>query len=327
MKIFIVLLLLTVLIGCSQPTKKQSHASTKISPLNTLYDFRIIDSQSEERLNISQLAKRLKQADVVFLGEFHGNHASHLLQAQLQAELFSQRSNQVLTMEQFTTDYQDVLDHYFDEEIGEKLLIKQADAWRNYTASYRPLIEFAKHHSLPVYAANAPAGYVRCVGRHGQSYLDKFKDDEYLPKQPFLNDADYEKKFMKFMGKMRKSSRLPKRSYYAQLLRDNSMAETIVTALKENPNAQVIHTNGAFHSNRFLGTAGLLKQRNPALNIAVISPVHVENMAEPTYQKTDLEKGNFIYLLSPQPADYKQAENRKKAFKNMFKKSKEKHCK
>jgi len=168
---------------------------------------------------------------------------------------------------------------------------------------------------------------VRCVGRNGATYLDKFNHDKSLPKQPFLNDKAYEKKFMGFMKKNRKGSTSPKKSYFAQLFRDNSMAETILKALAEHPNAQVIHTNGAFHSNQFLGTAGLLKKRQPALKIAVISPIHVKDIKQPSYQLKDLKAGNFIYLITPQPNNYKQTKNRMKAFKEMFKNANKKVCK
>ncbi len=326
--IFFGLITAMFLTACSQhPIKEDvSSEAQKITPLASAYDFRIIDSNNREIISITQLASRLKDIDVVFLGEYHGNHASHLLQAQLQAALYQLRPNQVLTMEQFTTDNQSAIDDYMDEEIGEKMLIKQGDAWNNYVASYRPLVEFSKRHSLPVYAANAPASYVRCVGRHGESYLTKFKADGNLPKQPFLSEQAYEDKFMGFMGKMRKSARIPRRSYSAQLLRDNSMAETIIRALEDNPKAQVIHTNGAFHSDSFLGTAGLVKKRNPALKIAVISPIHVKNIEKPTYHTDDLKKGSFIYLLSKQPDNYKQAKNRMASFKAMFKRSNRKIC-
>ena len=327
--VFVVLIVTMFLTACSTvPSKKISTSNlTTSKPLMSLYDFQIIESSSQQQVSVTELARRLRDVDVIFLGEYHANHAAHLLQAQLQAALFQQRPNQVLTMEQFTTNNQSVIDAYMDDEIGEKTLMKEGKAWNNYVASYRPLIEFSKRHGLPVYAANAPADYVRCVGRHGEAYLDKFKSDENLPKQPFLSEKAYEDKFMAFMGKMRKSSRLPKRSYSAQLLRDNSMAETIITALEDHSNAQVIHTNGAFHSDSFLGTAGLVKKRNPTLKIAVISPVHVKDSEKTSYQTSDLAKGNFIYLLAKQPDNYKQAKNRKASFKAMFKRSNKHICK
>jgi len=131
MKFTLSLLLLFMLTACN---------SLSIKPLANSYDFQIIDSDSQKKITLNLLANKLQNFDVVFLGEFHGNHASHLLQAQLQAALFAQNPNQILTMEQFTTDKQVVLNAYLDDEIGEKILIKKANAWHNYTASYSPLV-------------------------------------------------------------------------------------------------------------------------------------------------------------------------------------------
>ncbi len=332
MRILTIISLILLITGCTQPIKQQStykqstYSDNKIQPLFTLYDFQIIDSVTEKLLSVKELAAKVQDADVIFIGEYHGNHASHLLQAQLQSELFKLNPKQILTLEQFTTEKQHILDAYLDGKIGEKTLIKQANAWSNYKASYRPLIEFAKRNLLPVYAANAPAGHVRCVAREGKQYLDRFKDNKYLPQQPFLSNKYYEEKFMNIMQEL-KGNRDHKNSFYAQLLRDNSMAEIIIKALNAHPNYQLIHLNGAFHSNNFLGTVALLKQRNPALNIKVISPVRVEDIKQPSYTKVDLAKGNFIYLITPQPVKYKKAENRKAAFKKMFQKSREKVCK
>src|SRR5690554_7260780 len=52
---------------------------------------------------------------------------------------------------------------------GETEMLEDANVWVNYKASYRPLVEFARQHQLPVIAANAPAVTVRCVGREGKA--------------------------------------------------------------------------------------------------------------------------------------------------------------
>ncbi len=71
-------------------------------------------------MSLQTLVESLKDVDVVFIGEFHGNQASHLLEAQLQAKLYQQRPNQVVSLEQFNRDQQAILNRYLDGEIGEK---------------------------------------------------------------------------------------------------------------------------------------------------------------------------------------------------------------
>ena len=336
------------LTGCSLSANKKQPANPPVETLSlpapistqsiqsiqTVYDFILLDSQTQQTISVQQLAKQLKNTDVVFVGEFHGNHASHLLQAQLQNQLFLQNPNQVLSMEQFNRDQQSVVNRYLDGEVGEAYLINEAPAWENYTASYRPLVEFAKQHFLPVIAANAPADTVRCIGRQGEAYLDKLTPEEtsLIAEQPLMDVTGYRAFFMNFLsGSSHFNEVKANNSYLAQLTRDNTMAESILNALQANPGAQVIHTNGAFHSNNGLGTVGALKRLDPNVSIKIISPVHVEVQEQETAVRfalsdDDFKKGDVIYLLQPQPEKYITASYRQQAFKRMFKKADAKPC-
>ena len=310
-------------------------SASSLPAFNTLYDYHLIETKTNQPITFSQMVEQLKQKEVIFIGEFHGNHASHLLEAQLQAALYQTHPNQILSLEQFNRDQQPILNRYLDNTIGEKTLIKEAPAWPNYAGSYRPLVEFAKQHFLPVIAANAPSQIVRCVGRQGTDYLHKLPPNEraLIAKTPFLTTSAYTEKFNQFLTEKmgiaqpdahtndHQNNRL-----LAQLLRDNTMAEAINQALKQSPGAQVLHINGAFHSNDYLGTVAALKRLNPALNIAVISPIRVTDPQAPAYQTSDLTLGDFLYLLQPQPIAYVQASKRQAAFKAMFKDAAQKPC-
>ncbi|MEA3406029.1 MAG: ChaN family lipoprotein [Pseudomonadota bacterium] len=314
-----------ILQGCSFVAEKPD----KLPTLQTAYDFVLFDSQTRQPASVQQLALQLADADVIFIGEFHGNHASHLLQAQLQNQFYQQNPKQVLSMEQFNRDQQPILNQYLDDEVGEAYLINEAPAWENYAASYRPLVSFAKQNLLPVIAANAPADTVRCIGRQGQAYLAKLTEDEksLIAEAPFKEVDGYREQFMEWL---KDSSHFDEakaeKSYLAQLTRDNTMAESILLALSDYPDHQIVHTNGAFHSNHYLGTAGALKRMNSELNIKVISPIHSEDSQSLIINKEAYQKGDFIYLLQPQPEKYVNASYRKQAFKAMFENADSKAC-
>jgi len=305
------------------------HVANEDPKLHTAYDYILLNSQTQQPLSVSQLATELKDTDVIFIGEFHGNHASHLLQSQLQTLLYQQRPNQILSMEQFNRDQQGILNQYLDHEVGEAHLINEAPAWENYAGSYRPLVEFAKQHFLPVIAANAPADTVRCIGRQGEVYLEKLTEEEanLIAQQPLVDVEGYRDFFMDFLnGSSHFDEAKANNSYLAQLSRDNTMAESILNALNANTGAQVIHTNGAFHSNNGLGTVGALKRLNPKLKIKIISPVHVDAEQPMQFSPEDYEKGDYLSLLQPQPEKYLKASNRQLAFKRMFKNADAKLC-
>lgn len=324
---FLPILGLFMLFGCQSNPAKPPITTAKVN-LTTAYDYQLLNATANPT-TLSEVITHLKQADVVLIGEFHGNHASHLLQMQLLSALHQQnlahQKNTQLSMEMFTRDQQPILNDYLDGFIGERYLINEAPAWNNYAGSYRPLIEYAKQHEIPVIAANASGEIVRCIGQQGATYLEKLTTEQKteLAKHPFTDITGYEKKFFGFMlGQSEKTpNQRQKQSYLAQLTRDNTMAESIWKALQQSPNTQVIHLNGRFHSAEHLGTAGALTRLQPNLNIQVITPIHLPEFTDLTVEK---RPDNFYYLLNPQPDEFVDPEYRKKIRKNRFDRAKEK---
>ncbi len=316
--------LLTAILCClSACTASSSLNTTENRPvyeLPTLYDYQLLDKHYQP-LSLAQLAASLADVDVVFVGEYHRNQASHLLQMRLLQALHQQRQRPiVLAMEQFERDQQGIVDNYLKHKVGERYLIEEGSAWKNYQGSYRPLVEYARQHKLPVIAANAPGQIIRCIGRQGESYLDKLSAEEkkLLAAQPFADVPGYADKFFGLMGGSghARAGKRMQQSYLAQLARDNTMAESIARALQQTPGAQVVHLNGRFHSAGHLGTAGALKRIHPELNIAVITPVHVDTLAE--FKQDNQHPDDFYYLLNRQPQEFVNPESMKKRHKAMF---------
>lgn len=340
-KLLPLLLSTTLLTGCqSLPT---THSNQKpITNLTNAYSYQLLKA-NKQAINLKQLATELNQADVIFIGEYHGNHASHLLQTQLFELMHQQHPKLVLSMEMFNRDQQATLNEYLDGIIGEQTLIDQAPAWNNYKASYRPTVEYAKQHLLPVIAANASGDLIRCIGAQGKSYLAKLdkQEQQWLAQQPFAEIKGYEDKFFGFMNQAghqsndesdehrghnnKKISQQSRNTYLAQITRDNTMAESILKAIQHNPGSKLIHLNGSFHSENHLGTVGALKRLAPQLNIKVITPIYQKDFeAEENNLATKGQQDDFYYLINPQPAEYVHNQNRMKAFQAMFKKARQK---
>ncbi len=329
------ILLLLLLAGCtSMPAGNSS-----VIPPQSQYDSVITDSDGT-LLSINRLAERMASADVVVIGEYHGHHGAHLLQSLVRAALYRQRPQQVLSMEQFTLNDQSGLDDYLAGQTGEEELIADTDAWSNYKASYRPLVEFSKNRNLPVVAANAPADIVRCIGRKGESYLDQLDAGlrAQLPDVPLVDTPAYRKKFFEVLGASHggNSSEGPdqaeankrlENSYKAQLLRDNTMADQVIKALADNPGHQVIHLTGTFHAEDRLGMVAVLEKKRPDLRVTVVSPVFwppgddLDSLLE-----THRGKGDFLYFLQPLPEPYKNSERQREAIMEQFRNAEEFSC-
>ncbi|MGP9832632.1 ChaN family lipoprotein [Marinobacter sp. NSM] len=321
---------LALMAGCAQLPQP---SDTESAQLKTLYDSALVDSQSGQLLSLEDLARALAKADVVVIGEYHGHQASHLLQARLQQRLYQQRPRQVLTLEQFNLDHQPALDSYLAGMTGETEMIEDASAWDNYRGSYRPLVEFARRHDLPVLAANAPADVVRCVGRTGPDYLERLPANQRqtLPEQPFRDTPAYREKFVEAIsgshgqGDPSMAERMDN-TYKAQLLRDNTMAMRILQARQQHPDHQVVHLTGTFHSEQGLGTVALLKQQAPELSVAVISPVFWPDDESQAPLASNLDKGDYLYLIQTLPPEFRDTDRRKNAMRERFRSGPEVHC-
>lgn len=254
---------------------------------------------------------------MILVGEWHTHAGIHRFQTDLLRQLSSGERRIALSMEQVTRDKQSVLDAYLKGEIGEQYFMSQSNAWPNYESDYRPLVEFAKQANLPVLAANAPKYIVRCIGRQGVDYLNKLDDEErsFVAENVNTANSPYKEKFMASMhhGKPEQTEK----QYAAQVTWDETMAESIVKYLAQNPNAQVVHVAGKFHTEAGLGTAASILQRNPELKVVVVNPTSEISTNSPDYQ---------LEVLEP-PVRFVQDANRMAAYKHLSTRNDDLQCK
>lgn len=334
-KTLVALVCTSTLMACSANNTKVN-TQTEPVPLTSMYSYQLIDSRTQTPISVDTLAKKLNETEVVFIGEFHSHQGSHLLQLELLEALYKQNPNLVLSMEQFTRDSQAVLNKYLSGEYGESTLINEGNAWDHYRGSYRAIVEFAREHNLPVIAANSPAMHVRCVGKNGASFIQEFPSEQadWSAKELDLENENYKDKFMSFIKESgrshgqseeeQKASQM--KTYAAQLLRDTTMAESIIDAMNANPNAQVVHLNGSFHSDNHLGTVAVLETMKPKLRTSVLSPVIVESSIEPSAKENEYAQGDFIYLLREMPNRFKSKEKRYASIGKLIKKRMTETC-
>ena len=273
---------------------------------------------------VAAAVEELKDFDVIFLGEWHDHAGNHLAEMQLFREIYARAPRLALSMEQFERDVQPVVDDYLGGRIGEESLIRKGRAWDNYAESYRPLVEFAKDHSLPVIAANVPASLVRCIGEKGPEFLTQLDSEKRLwaAGTLHLQNGPYRDKFMHFLAEDAthgtkdsgpEAEAANARAFAAQVLRDDTMADSIANFMEKNRGAKVVHITGDFHVEGGLGTVERLKQRMPALKVAVVAPVEARDPAHPGVSSEDAKSGDFLFLLRGEPKEYASDAERKAA--------------
>src|SRR5687768_8692080 len=206
----------------------------------------------------ADIVAQASRARVVFVGEQHDDPETHRAELALLDAIGRTGRPIILSLEMIERDVQPVLDDYLRGAVTEEVFLARSRPWPRYATDYRALVELAKERGWRVIAANVPRPIASSVGRAGLGVLDTlsgarphFARDISCPRDAY---------YARFLNEMRshgsgspQGDSLPtamaERFYLAQCVKDETMAESIVEALRAAPrNAVVVHFNGAFHS-------------------------------------------------------------------------------
>ncbi len=283
--------------------------------------------------SIDDIVAAMGRHHVVFIGEAHDDPTGHMLEAKLFERAYrtygSGEGNDgvprplVLSLEFFQRDVQPILDEYLSGLITEKAFRADSRVWPRYETDYRPLVELAKEHGVPVIAANAPRRYATRVTLHGRESLNDLSAEakRSLPPLPYGQPSDsYRRQWMQtimeVMEQEGKKCGLPVpepeegeeaveapapvgshdtmgNQLHSQALWDASMAYWISEALAAQPDALVLHMVGGFHVGRGTGTPEHLESYRPgtAHMIVMLRPVEDVETFEPVPEG---EWGDFV---------------------------------
>lgn len=274
---------------------------------------RVYDTKKKRFVDFETLAAALSRADLVFLGEQHNDPGTHRLQLAVLEGIARRRSGPVvLALEMFERDVQAGLDAYLAGSVDEPAFLASARPWPNYSADYRPLVEFARSRNWPVVAGNVPRRLAQVVSRRGLAAVDSLPEsDRALIADDLSCPRDlYWEKFRDVMGDMSghgvqmtpdQTSAMVWRMYEAQCVKDETMGEAVAEAAAAH-NTLVVHANGSFHSDFRLGTAARAKQRLPHARMSVVSFVPVVDL-DAADGKANRKLGDFVvFTLRPPPA-------------------------
>jgi len=260
--------------------------------------MRIYDTRTGLEAGMSDLVAALADAQVLFFGEEHDDSIAHRIQDVLYERLLDTYSDVTLSLEMFERDAQLVMDEYLADHITEAKLKEEGKAWKNYS-DYAPLVNLAKSRGQRVVAANVPTRYANLVARKGLDALRELprESKRYLPSLPIFTDQPlYEKKFNEAMGGH--GHGMGPTIFQAQLLRDATMAESIYKTWKKSKRTKILHLNGRFHSDEYLGTVAALRQLRKRIGILTVSCFSSEDLEFPDWDK-HAGLGDFIILTDP----------------------------
>ena len=267
----------------------------------------IWDTRTGKTVSEKALLNRLAQADVIFVGEQHDDAAGHTWERRLLQGLHARAGGRLtLAMEMWERDVQPTLDDYLGGRVDEAAFLKTSRPWSNYRTDYAPLVEYAKANHIPVVASNAPQAIVSQVGRTG---LDALKDAPAGQVAALIqapHDAYWERfrDVMTTMGGVHGGTAMDDatvaRFYDAQVVRDETMAESVVRVRDAHPGALVLHLNGQFHSDFGGGIPPRVLWRRPRTRVCVVSLVPVT--ARPSsLPAADHDRADFVIYVPAKP--------------------------
>jgi uncharacterized iron-regulated protein len=274
---------------------------------------RVYDSDDGRFTDFEAMLASIARRDVAFLGEQHDSANTHRLELAVVEGLARRGVRVVLSLEMFERDVQPSLTRWLAGDLGDAEFLAGARPWPRYATDYQPLVDFARARKWPVIAANVPRPIATEVSRAGLAALDArpaaeqawFTRDLKCP----IGD-DYFKRFTEAMGghpaggdrNVDAERQMVERFYLAQCLKDETMADSIATALRDvpsgSPHSVLVHVTGAFHSDFGEGTVDRVRRRLPDRDIAVVSFLPVEDLDGLKPAKADRKRADFlVYTL------------------------------
>lgn len=262
---------------------------------------RLINTKNLEYLDVEQLVANLAEYDVLFFGEWHGNKELHKMQKELSSALLKSNRKVVFSFEMWERDTQELLNMYVAGKLDEKSFLNESRAWENFE-DYKPMLIMAQDNNLKAIAANIPRSYASRIAREGWEFVDELPPSQrrYIAQSFSAPEDDYRNNFYSLMQNMSGheiTEESLERLYKAQCIKDDTMAESIAAAIRNNPQHKLVHFNGDFHSRSYLGTVSRLQKLMPELKIAVLSPESVEDITKPDLSEDIDSVANFILLI------------------------------
>lgn len=245
------------------------------STAGTFYDCR-----DDRQLELEELAAALVQARVVLIGEDHTNLDQKVFHAQLLEAMAALKDNLILGMEFFLQSQDDVLSRWEAGEIDEKQLLRESEWYDRGSYRYeyyRPVMDVARSHGIPVVGLNVPREIPRTVNRSG---LEGLSEEQRREVGEIATTGSPEHRYLiaRYFGET--VAMLPPgwfdNMYAAQCLWDVVMARAILDNL--GPGTTMVVIVGSGHVAYDLGIARRIHDElatagRPDMRVATFCPV------------------------------------------------------
>jgi aminopeptidase N len=200
--------------------------------------------------SLPAIMERAAGKKIIYVGEAHDRFSNHIMELEVIKDLHRRGKKIAIGMEMFQRPFQKVLDDYVAGRIDEKEFLKGSEyftRWAFDYSLYRPILLFARSEKIPVVALNQKREIVDKVFRNG---LESLSEDEKktIPQDMDFTDEAYRERLKRVFH--RHEGLQPDRFdffYQAQVLWDETMAESVDLFLKIDESYQMVVLAGQGH--------------------------------------------------------------------------------
>jgi uncharacterized iron-regulated protein len=301
------LLAACLVIGCGGISAAQAQPPEHPAVSSGYVPQRVYDTRRATFTDFEMMIADLARADVVLIGEEHDDSNTHRLELAVLEALAQRHVAVTLSLEMFERDVQPALDAYLSGTSAEEEFLKTARAWPRYASDYRSLVEFARSQHWPVVAANVPRRIAADVAKSGRTAVESLSTTDRSLAAADLqcpHDAYFNRFAEQMGGATHQSGAAPggsadattERYYWAQCIKDETMAESIATAFAklEGRPGVIVHITGSFHSDYGEGTGERVRRRLTGRRVATVSILPVENLDTNIPDHDDLKRAEYL---------------------------------
>ncbi len=262
--------------GCAGLEKSRQAATVHVSPFKPEIDD-IVNLHSGKKISFEELLSELEKVRVIYVGEVHARASDHEVQRRIVEGLWERGKKIGVGVEMLPRSTQGDLDRWVEGSLDEASFLEAVrweENWGFPFALYRPIFALAREKSIPMRALNAPPGVVRKVSRQGLASLNA-EERRSVAGHFFLDDEEYRAYVeQEFKAHVRGGIRDLQTFYEAQLVWDETMAETIAMWMVQEPLRHVVVLAGKGHVNQRFGVPERVRRRLEH-RYAVVMPVAI----------------------------------------------------
>lgn len=264
----------------------------------------VTDTATGELLGPSELARRLSNTRILFIGEEHTNDEFHRVQLRVLEALVAAGREVLIGLEMFPWTQQAVLDDWTAGRLDEPTFVERSlwyETWSHHWGHYRDIFLYAQRQQLRMYGINAPREVVRTVRSKGFEALAP-DARERMPPSLDLGSDEHRRMFTASFSAddaLHLTSRNEEQRegmYRAQVTWDGAMGWNAMRALQQHggPKAIMVVLIGAGHVTYGLGSE---RQIRPHFRerIASLVPVAVRDSDNAPITNVRASYANFIW--------------------------------